>query len=142
MIFLCTRAGKLPADIAVVTINGEEIGKQILFKNFEPAPEVITMATDVILEPDTARYIVHEAQVSSGTPTNKLYTTSYIWKFLCNYSPPGIKKTALRNHRINGLVILTGKQDTPAPCRAWTKKKSRHYQSIIKRGQPDRTHIL
>ncbi|GAB6145516.1 hypothetical protein [Desulfocicer niacini] len=48
--------------VAVVTINGEESGKQILFKNFEPAPEVITMATDVILEPDTARYIVHEAR--------------------------------------------------------------------------------
>jgi hypothetical protein len=41
--------------------------------------QVVTMAGGVILQPDTARYLVHEVLVPSGTPTNRLYTTSYIW---------------------------------------------------------------
>ena len=41
--------------------------------------QVITMAPGVILQPDTARYLVHKVLVPSGTPTNHLYTTSYIW---------------------------------------------------------------
>lgn len=41
--------------------------------------QVITMTPGVVLQPDTALYIVHVIEVPSGTPTNKLYTTSYIW---------------------------------------------------------------
>ncbi|MCR4332136.1 MAG: DUF11 domain-containing protein, partial [Sulfuricaulis sp.] len=39
--------------------------------------QVITMSSAVILQPDTALYAVHVANVPSGTTTNALYTTSY-----------------------------------------------------------------
>ncbi|GAB6084202.1 hypothetical protein JCM30471_31160 [Desulfuromonas carbonis] len=41
--------------------------------------QVITMSSNVILQPKTALYVVHGATIPTGTPTNKLYTTSYIW---------------------------------------------------------------
>ncbi len=39
----------------------------------------INMTASVALEPDTALYLVHVVSVPSGTLTNRLYTTSYIW---------------------------------------------------------------
>jgi uncharacterized repeat protein (TIGR01451 family) len=41
--------------------------------------QTITMSAGVILQPNTALYAVHVANVPSGTVTNRLYTTSYIW---------------------------------------------------------------
>jgi uncharacterized repeat protein (TIGR01451 family) len=41
--------------------------------------QVITMTPGVVLQPDTALYVVNVARVPAGTPTNRLYTTSYIW---------------------------------------------------------------
>ncbi|RJP47781.1 MAG: DUF11 domain-containing protein [Desulfobacteraceae bacterium] len=41
--------------------------------------QVITMTPRVVLQPDTALYVAHVVEVPSGTPTNKMYTTSYIW---------------------------------------------------------------
>ncbi|MHB8907458.1 MAG: hypothetical protein ACYDAA_01090 [Syntrophales bacterium] len=41
--------------------------------------QVITMSPGVTLQPNTALYVVNVVTVPSGTPTNKLYTTSYIW---------------------------------------------------------------
>jgi len=41
--------------------------------------QVITMSSGVVLQPNTALYVVHVVQVPTGTATNKLYTTSYIW---------------------------------------------------------------
>ncbi len=41
--------------------------------------QVITMTPDVVLQPDTALYVDHVTTVPSGTPSNKMYTTSYIW---------------------------------------------------------------
>ncbi|NTU72553.1 MAG: DUF11 domain-containing protein, partial [Coriobacteriia bacterium] len=44
-----------------------------------PGLQVITMTPTVTLQPDTALYAVHVTSVPTATPTNKLYTTSYIW---------------------------------------------------------------
>ena len=41
--------------------------------------QVITMTSGVVLQPNTALYVVHVAHVPTGTPANRLYTTSYIW---------------------------------------------------------------
>jgi uncharacterized repeat protein (TIGR01451 family) len=41
--------------------------------------QTITMSAGVILQPNTALYAVHVANIPSGTVTNRLYTTSYIW---------------------------------------------------------------
>jgi hypothetical protein len=42
--------------------------------------QVVTMTPSVVLQPDTALYIVHVVKVPTGTAANKMYTTSYIWK--------------------------------------------------------------
>ena len=39
----------------------------------------IVMTPGVILAPNTALYLQHVVKVPTGTPVNKLYTTSYIW---------------------------------------------------------------
>ena len=41
--------------------------------------QVVTMTAGVVLAPNTALYMVHVVSVPTGTPTNHLYTTSYIW---------------------------------------------------------------
>lgn len=41
--------------------------------------QTITMSPGVILQPNTALYVVQDVTVPAGTPTNRLYTTSYIW---------------------------------------------------------------
>ena len=41
--------------------------------------QVITMTPGVILSPNTALYAVHVVKIPSGTPTNVMYTSSYIW---------------------------------------------------------------
>lgn len=42
--------------------------------------QVITLTPSFVLTPDSALYIVHTVRVPSGTPANRLYTTSYIWE--------------------------------------------------------------
>jgi hypothetical protein len=39
----------------------------------------VVMTPSFVLLPDTCFYLVHVAQIPTGTPTNKMYTTSYIW---------------------------------------------------------------
>ena len=41
--------------------------------------QVITMTPGVVLQPNTALYVVQVVTVPAGTPTNWMYTTSYIW---------------------------------------------------------------
>ncbi|OGQ46554.1 MAG: hypothetical protein A3I05_02865 [Deltaproteobacteria bacterium RIFCSPLOWO2_02_FULL_44_10] len=41
--------------------------------------QLIDMTSSVVLQPNTALYVVHETLIPSGTTTNRLYTTSYIW---------------------------------------------------------------
>jgi len=41
--------------------------------------QVITMTSGVVLQPNTALYVVNDVLVPTGTPSNHLYTTSYIW---------------------------------------------------------------
>jgi carbon monoxide dehydrogenase subunit G len=41
--------------------------------------QLVVMKAKVALQPNTALYLVHVVTVPSGTPINKMYTTSYIW---------------------------------------------------------------
>ena len=41
--------------------------------------QLLDMATNVALQPNTALYVVHVVTVPTGTHGNLLYTTSYIW---------------------------------------------------------------
>ncbi len=41
--------------------------------------QIITMTANVELHPDTALYVAQTVNVPIGTPTARLYTTSYIW---------------------------------------------------------------
>ncbi len=47
--------------------------------NSTPGLQLIVMAPSVVLQPNTAFYVVHAVLVPAGTLPNKLYTTSYIW---------------------------------------------------------------
>jgi uncharacterized repeat protein (TIGR01451 family) len=41
--------------------------------------QVVTMTPSVVLQPNTALYVVHVVQIPSGTPSGRLYNTSYLW---------------------------------------------------------------
>jgi uncharacterized repeat protein (TIGR01451 family) len=41
--------------------------------------QLLNMSPSVVLQPNTALYVVHVVTVPSGTATGRLYTTSYIW---------------------------------------------------------------
>ncbi len=49
--------------------------------------QLLDMTPSVVLQPNTALYLVHVVMVPSGTPTNKLYTTSYIWDSVGTVNP-------------------------------------------------------
>lgn len=71
--------GLILSDTANPTAALLTEGTDYTVDNSTPGLQVLTMTPSVILQPDTARYVVHEVLVPSGTPTNHLYTTSYIW---------------------------------------------------------------
>lgn len=54
-------------------------GSDYTIDNSTPGLQLIVMDPNVALQPDTALYLVHVAEIPVGTATNKLYTTSYIW---------------------------------------------------------------
>jgi uncharacterized repeat protein (TIGR01451 family) len=70
-----TVASDTSSPTAVLMTNGADY----TIDNSVAGYQVITMASTVALQPDTALYVVHVVSIPSGTPTNKLYTTSYIW---------------------------------------------------------------
>jgi uncharacterized repeat protein (TIGR01451 family) len=39
----------------------------------------VVMTAGVVLQPNTALYVTHLVSIPTGTPSNRLYTTSYIW---------------------------------------------------------------
>ena len=55
-------------------------GTDYTLDNTTAGLQVITMAANVVLQPNTALYAVHVARVPTGTAANKLYTSSYIWR--------------------------------------------------------------
>ncbi len=42
--------------------------------------QIITITPSTVLAPGGAFYVVHQARVPAGTPANRLYTTSFIWR--------------------------------------------------------------
>jgi len=70
--------GSVVSDTANATAERQAEGSDYTLST-QFGKQEITMTPGVILEPDTALYVVHVVEVPSGTPTNKLYTTSYIW---------------------------------------------------------------
>jgi len=55
--------------------------------NSTPGLQLIAMSPSVVLQPDTALYVVHSVLVPAGTLTNQTYTTSYIWDSVGTVDP-------------------------------------------------------
>jgi len=70
--------GTVVSDMANATAELQTEGSDYT-QSTQLGKQVITMTPSVILQPDTALYVVHVVEVPSTTATNKLYTTSYIW---------------------------------------------------------------
>lgn len=71
--------GLVISDTASSTARLLRAGVDYTADNSTPGLQSIVMSPDVVLQPDTALYLVHETLVPSGTATNRTYTTSYIW---------------------------------------------------------------
>lgn len=55
-------------------------GTDYTLNNTTPGLQLVTMATGVILQPNTALYLQHVCLVPTGTTANAMYTTSYVWR--------------------------------------------------------------
>ncbi|MBL8788678.1 MAG: hypothetical protein JNJ59_27525, partial [Deltaproteobacteria bacterium] len=42
--------------------------------------QIITLTPSRVIGPNTALYIAHIVRIPTGTPPNRLYTSSYIWR--------------------------------------------------------------
>lgn len=72
--------GLVVSDTSNATAVLLTAGTDYTVDNTTAGKQVIQMAPNVALQPDTALYVVHVVLVPSDTPTNHLYTTSYIWE--------------------------------------------------------------
>ncbi len=71
--------GFVVSDTSSPTAVLKTAGTDYTVNNTTPGLQVITMSPSVVLQPNTALYVVHVVTVPSGTATGRLYTTSYIW---------------------------------------------------------------
>ena len=71
--------GLVVSDAANATAVLQTANSDYTISNATAGLQVITMTPSVALMPDTAIYVLHEVAVPSATPTNKMYTSSYIW---------------------------------------------------------------
>lgn len=71
--------GFLVSDTSNPTAILQTEGTDYTVDNSTAGLQQITMTPSVVLQPNTALYIVHVVTVPSGTTTGRLYTTSYIW---------------------------------------------------------------
>ena len=71
--------GLVLSDTSNPTAQILTVGVDYTANNSTPGLQLIAMSPSVVLQPDTALYVVHEALIPAGTPTNHTYTTSYIW---------------------------------------------------------------
>jgi uncharacterized repeat protein (TIGR01451 family) len=71
--------GLVISDTASSTARLLRAGVDYTADNTTPGLQLIVMSPDVVLQPDTALYVLHETLVPAGTATNRTYTTSYIW---------------------------------------------------------------
>ena len=71
--------GLVLSDTSSPTAVLQTLGADYTLDNSTPGLQLVTMTPGVVLQPNTALYAVHVVQVPVGTPTNRLYTTSYIW---------------------------------------------------------------
>lgn len=70
--------GNIVSDSSSPTAVLQTLGTDYTVDNSVAGLQILTMTPGVVLQPNTALYVVHEALVPTGTPT-ALYTTSYIW---------------------------------------------------------------
>jgi uncharacterized repeat protein (TIGR01451 family) len=70
--------GLVVSDMANPSAERQIEGSDYTLAN-QLGKQVITMTPGVVLQPDTAIYVMHVVKVPSTTATSKMYTTSYIW---------------------------------------------------------------
>jgi uncharacterized repeat protein (TIGR01451 family) len=71
--------GVVVSDTASPTAVLKTAGTDYTVDNSVAGYQVITMAPAVVLQPNTALYVVHVVSAPTGIATNQLYTTSYVW---------------------------------------------------------------
>jgi len=71
--------GFVVSDTSSPTAVLKTAGTDYTVDNTTAGLQLITMSPSVVLQPNTALYVVHVINVPSGTATGRLYTTSYIW---------------------------------------------------------------
>ncbi len=86
--------GTIASDTSSPTAVQQIEGTDFTIDNSVPGYQVITMAPTVAMQPNSARYIVHETLIPVGTPTNRLYTTSYIWDSVGLVDPANTYQTS------------------------------------------------
>ncbi|MFO0749709.1 MAG: ice-binding family protein [Myxococcota bacterium] len=71
--------GFVVSDTSNPSAELQVLGTDYTVDDSVPGLENIVMTPSIVLEPNTAIYVVTVVNVPSGTPANHLYTTSYIW---------------------------------------------------------------
>ena len=71
--------GLVVSDATNATAVLQTAGSAYTIDNTTAGLQVITMTPGVALLPNTAIYCLHLVTIPSATPTNKMYTSSYIW---------------------------------------------------------------
>ena len=79
--------GLILSDTSNPTARLLTAGVDYTADNSTPGLQLIVMSPSVVLQPNTALYVVHEVLVPAGTLTNKTYTTSYIWDSVGTVNP-------------------------------------------------------
>ncbi len=65
-------------------------GTDYTIDNTTAGLQLVNMTPSVVLQPNTALYLVHVVTIPSGTPTYRMYTTSYIWNSIGLVDPTHI----------------------------------------------------
>jgi hypothetical protein len=79
--------GVVLSDTSSPTAKLLRAGVDYTADNSTPGLQLIVMSPNVVLQPNTALYVVHVVLVPAGTVTNKTYTTSYIWDSVGTVDP-------------------------------------------------------
>jgi len=79
--------GTVVSDSSSSTATLLRAGTDYTVDNSTLGLQAIVMSPNVVLQPDTALYVVHVVLVPAGTPANRTYTTSYIWDSVGTIDP-------------------------------------------------------